>query len=57
MVSLTELYNIKESSFEKTKEKPVKEIVGILTIGAIIKKFIDKNPQMLDKLKDFVNNL
>ena len=57
MISLTELYNVKESTFEKAEKKPVKEVVGMLTLAAIIKKFIDKNPQMLYKLKNLVNNL
>ena len=55
MVKLKDIYNLSEDKFEN--KKPVKEVVGMLTLAAIIKKFIDKNPQMLDKLKNLVNNL
>ena len=55
MVKLKDIYNLSEDKFEN--KKPVKEVVGMLAMGAIIKKFIDKNPGMLDKIKDFVNKL
>ena len=48
---------IKLTKILKENKKPVKEIVGMMALGAIIKKFIDKNPEMLDKVKSFVNKL
>lgn len=45
----------------KENKKPVKEIVGILTVGALISKFIipwlKKNPGLKDKLQDEINKV
>ena len=45
----------------KENKKPVKEIVGILTVGALISKFIipwlKKNPGLKNKLQDEIDKV
>ena len=51
---------IKLKDILKEKKKPVNEIVGMLTFGALMKYLVSwskKNPSHINKLKKFINKL
>ena len=53
-------YGDKYTEYEKSTNENINEFVGVMTVGLLMKYLKDwtkKNPQYVDKLKDFVSKL